>query len=71
LHDAIDLIRGEPLTWSLGGEQHSAASNLFAQASECCGEMRGNRRLTISGNAELARKECRAKFGQHARNLAA
>jgi hypothetical protein len=33
--------------------------------------MCGNRRLTIGGNAELARKECRAKFGQHAGNLAA
>jgi hypothetical protein len=33
--------------------------------------MCGNRRFTIGGNSELARKECRAKFGQHARNLAA
>jgi hypothetical protein len=30
MRDAIDLIRGEPLTWSLGGEQYGAASNLFA-----------------------------------------
>ena len=32
--------------------------------------MCGNRRLTIGRNAELAWKECRAKFSQHAGNLA-
>jgi hypothetical protein len=69
VRDTIDLIRGEPLTWSLGGEQYGAASNLFAQAGKGRGEMCGNRRLTIGGNAELARKECGTKFGQHASNL--
>jgi hypothetical protein len=68
---AINLIWSESLTWSLGGEQHGAASDLFAQAGKCRGEVCGNRRLTIGGNAELARKECRTKFGQHAGNLAA
>jgi hypothetical protein len=71
LHDAIDLIGGEPLTWSLGGEQYGAASDLFAQAGKCRGEVCGNRRLSIGGDAELARKECRTKLGQHAGNLAA
>jgi hypothetical protein len=70
VRDAINLIRCEPFTWSLGGEQHRAASDLLAQAGERRGEMRGHCRITIGRNAEFARKECRTKFGQHAGNLA-
>jgi hypothetical protein len=69
--DAIDLIRGEPFAWSLCRKQHGAASNLLAQTDECRTQVCGNRRITISGHTKLARKECRAQFGQHAGNLAA
>ena len=34
VHDAINLIWSEPLTWSLSGEEHGAASDLLAQSGE-------------------------------------
>jgi hypothetical protein len=68
--DAIDLIRGEPLTRPLGGKQHRASSDLLAQTGERRGEMCGHCHIAIGRNAELAWKECRAKFSQHAGNLA-
>jgi hypothetical protein len=70
VRDAIDLIRGEPLTRPLGGKQHGASSDLLAQTGERRGEMCGHCHIAIGRNAELAWKECRAKFSQHAGNLA-
>jgi hypothetical protein len=67
----IDLIRGEPLAWSLCGEQHRTPSNLLAQSCKCRRKVRRHCPLAIGSNAELARKEGRTKFGQHAGDLAA
>jgi hypothetical protein len=67
---AIDLICSEPLARSLGGEEHGAASDLLAQSGKRRGEMCGHCHIAIGRNAELAWKECRAKFSQHAGNLA-
>ena len=71
VRDAIDLIRGEPLAWSLGGKQYGAASDLLAQSGERRRKVCGHRRLAIGGYAELSRKERRTKLSQHAGDLAA
>jgi hypothetical protein len=68
---AINLIWSESLTWSLGGEEHAAASDLLAQSGERRCKVCGNRRLAICGNAEFTRKERRTKLGQHAGDLTA
>jgi hypothetical protein len=67
---AVDLIWSESLAWSLRGKQDRAAANLFTQPCERRRKVCGYRRLTICGNAELAWKECRTKFGEYARDLA-
>jgi hypothetical protein len=68
---AVDLIWSESFTWSLGGKQHGAASDLLAQPGERRRKVCGYRRLTICGNAEFSRKERRTKLGQHAGDLTA